>query len=93
MPKLVAPANEQIIQNGITFDVEHKLSQSVERDWAPYDEILTIIFDDARMIVAVATTKSAKMATKFVKNKVYDGLVRSPHSYEVLARRAQQNLF
>lgn len=93
MPNLVAPANEQIIQNGVTFDVEHKLSQSVERDWAPYDEVLTIIFDDARQIVAVGTTKSAKMATKFVKNKVYDGLVRSPNSHEILARRAQLTLF
>ena len=93
MANLVAPANEKIIQNGITFDVEYKLSQSRERDWAPYDEIRTIIYDDARMVVAVATTKAAKIAKQFVKDQAKAGLTRSPQSFEILARRAQQNLF
>jgi hypothetical protein len=93
MPNLVAPANEQIVQNGITFTVEHKLSQSLEKDWAPFDEILTLVLDDARMIVAVATTKSAKIAKKFVKDTVATGLTRHPDSFDLLARRSQRNLF
>ena len=93
MANLVAPTNEKIIQNGITFDVEYKLSQSRERDWAPYDEILTVIYDDAHMVVSVATTKTAKVAKQFVKDKSRAGLTRSPHSLEILARRSQQTLF
>jgi len=93
MSKLVAPTNERIIQNGITFDVEHKLAQSRERDWAPYDQIETIIYDDARMIVAIARTKTAKAAKNFVKKTAEAGLSRSPYSAEILARSSQQNLF
>lgn len=39
MPKLTAPKNETVTQNGITFTITHKLSQSRERSWCPFDEI------------------------------------------------------
>lgn len=45
------------------------------------------------MVVAVATTKSAKSAKAFAAEKVAAGLTRSPHSFDILARRSQQSLF
>jgi protein-tyrosine-phosphatase len=91
--KLTAPPSYTLTQNGIEFTITHKLSQSRERDWAPFDEILTIITDDAGMVVAVANTKSNKAAQLFAAQKAYEGLTRSPASLEVLARRAQLSLF
>ena len=93
MAKLVAPANEQIIQNGITFDVEYKLTQSRERDWAPYDRIMAIIYDDAHMVVTIRESNTTKSIKDAVKIEALKGLTRNEASFEILARRSQQNLF
>lgn len=90
---LVAPVNYTVVNQGVTFSIEFKLQQSRERDGAPYDIVQVIIFDDCHMIVNVCESKSVKLVLDFVRANIFAGLVRSPYSAEILARRAQLALF
>jgi hypothetical protein len=91
--KLTAPTDFTVDQNGIKFSVKFKLTKSVERDWAPFDLLQTMISDDANMLVALAETKTAIRAKRFIAEKIAAGLTRHECSYEILARRSQQPLF
>lgn len=90
---LVAPANYTVVNQGVTFSVEFKLVQSLERDWAPYDKLQVMILDDCKMIVELFEASSVKVILGAVKTAIFRGLARSPHSAEILARRAQLALF
>lgn len=90
---LIAPANTQVVNNNITFTVTHILGKSHERDWAPFDQIMTMIRDDAGMVVDVAITTTAARANHFVAAKIKQGLVRHPDSFALLERRKQLCLF
>lgn len=78
--------------NGITFSFEFKLTQSRERDWAPYDQIMCMIKDDAGMIVKIAETTTVAKLLRWTKDMT-PFLTRNEASLEILAKRAQMSLF
>lgn len=89
---LKAPVNSTVEVNGITFSLEFKLTQSRERDWVPYDQVMCMIKDDAGMIVKIAETTTAAKILRWAKDMT-PFLTRNEASFEILAKRAQMSLF